>query len=241
MFFSNLLNEIKEEHLPVYLRYIWKMLALVMDQERELDNKSHELMLEELKTAIPIVVTNQPRKIYDVERRVDEMLEKGMPYGEINKEIAKLRKYSFQSYIKKNLKALATDPKSYHRCIQNIIGWNLSLGASTAIDENVDMDPQQVYEDPEGKVHYGEEAKKQVQLEWEESYCSQDYTDDYKRSIDAEAVGKSISEEEILMAIDKTGKKGLSWDCIAIWAIKLLSMVTTEELLEISQAAGTNL
>ena len=40
-----------------------------------------------------------------------------------------------------------------------VIGWNLTLGPTTAIDENVDMDPQQIYEDKRGKVHYGEEAK----------------------------------------------------------------------------------
>ena len=74
---------------------------------------------------MPIVVVNQPRKIYEVEKKVDELLKKGVPYKEINKEIAKLRKYSFQSYIRKNIKALATDPKSYHRCLQNITGWNL--------------------------------------------------------------------------------------------------------------------
>jgi len=57
---------------------------------------------------------------------------------------------------------LQTNPRGYHRCIQNIIGWNLTLGPTTAIDENVDMDPQQIYEDIRGKVHYGEEAKRQV-------------------------------------------------------------------------------
>ena len=74
-------------------------------------------MLNEMKTRIPVVVINQPKRIYDVERKIDEMLEKGVPYEEISKEISKLRKYSFQSYIKKNLQALQTDPKNYHRCI----------------------------------------------------------------------------------------------------------------------------
>ncbi len=71
------------------------MLDKVMNRGKGLDHEQHENMLNELKAAIPIVVVNQPRKIYDVERKVDEMLEKGMPFGEVNKEIAKLRKYSF--------------------------------------------------------------------------------------------------------------------------------------------------
>ena len=69
------------------------------------------------------------------------MLKKKVPYKKINKEIAKLRKYSFQSYVMKNINALTTDPKGCHRCIQNIIGWNITLGSATTINDNVDMDP----------------------------------------------------------------------------------------------------
>ncbi len=90
------------------------------------------------------------------------------------------------------------------------------MGPTTAIDENVDMDPQQIYEDIRGKVHYGEEAKRQVQKEWEDSYCSDEFNRQYKRDIDASRIVKSISEEEIMEAISKTGKKGLAWDCITI-------------------------
>ncbi len=55
---------------------------------------------------VPIVVINQPRKIYEVERKIDEMMANGASYKSISKEIGKLRKYSFQSYVKKNLQAL---------------------------------------------------------------------------------------------------------------------------------------
>ena len=103
MFFSNLLNEVKEKHLKYYLRYIWQMLCCIMNDDEVLNQETHEELLGELKDAIPIVVINQPRKIYEVEKRIDELLEQGAPYGQINKEIAKLRKYSFQAYIKKNL------------------------------------------------------------------------------------------------------------------------------------------
>jgi len=59
--------------------------------------------LAELKYEIPIVVTYSPRRIYDVERTIGQMLKEKKPYDQINKQISKLRKYSFQSYIKKNL------------------------------------------------------------------------------------------------------------------------------------------
>jgi hypothetical protein len=64
----------------------------------------------------------------------------------MKKEIAKLRKYSFQEYVQKNLQMLQSNPKGYHQCLKNLLGWNLTLGPSTAIEENVDMDPQQTYE-----------------------------------------------------------------------------------------------
>ncbi len=57
-----------------------------------------------------------------MERKIDQLLEEGATFERINKEIMKLRKYSFQSYVEKNLMALQTNPKAYHRCIQNVIG-----------------------------------------------------------------------------------------------------------------------
>jgi len=40
-----------------------------------------------------------------------------------------------------------------------MIGWNLELGTGTTIKESVDMDPQQVYEDTNGDVYYGDDAR----------------------------------------------------------------------------------
>ena len=40
-----------------------------------------------------------------------------------------------------------------------MIGWNLELSGGTMIEENMDMDPQQIYENQEAKIKYGEEAK----------------------------------------------------------------------------------
>jgi len=88
-----------------------------MNRQGGMNITEQEMLLEELKEKIPIVEINRPRRIYEVERRIDEMLKNGAPFKRINKEIGKLRKYSFQSYVKKNLKALSVNPKGYHRCI----------------------------------------------------------------------------------------------------------------------------
>ena len=66
---------------------------------------------------MPIIVDNKPQRIYDVEKRINEMIKEKVPYGEINKEIMKLRKYSFQTYVEKNLDALSANPKGYHQCV----------------------------------------------------------------------------------------------------------------------------
>ena len=142
MFFSNLLNEIKQKHIKFYLRYAVQMVSLVMNKDQELNTEKQKEILDELKSRLPIIRVNQPKRIYEVERKIDQLLKDGAAYERINKEIMKLRKYSFQSYVKKNLKALQINPKAYHRCIQNMIGWNLQLGPDTAINGDADLDPQ---------------------------------------------------------------------------------------------------
>ena len=240
MFYSNLLNDIKPKHVGAYMRYLLQMISCVMNGH-DLTRRDHELILKELKRSIPVVVTNKPSKIYDVEKKVNEMLEQRLPFEEINKQIGKLRKYSFSTYVKANLQALQYDPKAYHRCIQNIIGWNLTSGGDTAIGGEADLDPQQIYEDPGGEVYYGKEAKARVQLEWEESYRSHNYDSSFKHRIDTDLVVKSITKTEIVEAINKTGKKGLAWDCIATWAIKLISKLTATELLKVAEEAEADL
>ncbi len=106
-----------------------------------MNTEKQKEILDELKSRLPIIRVNQPKKIYEVERKIDQLLKNGVAYERINKEIMKLRKYSFQSYVKKNLKALQVNPKAYHRCIQNLIGWNLQLGPDTAINGDADLDP----------------------------------------------------------------------------------------------------
>ncbi len=43
------------------------------------------------------------------------------------------------------------------------------------------------------------------------------------------------------MAIHNTGKKGLAWDCLTIWAVKLISTTTPSELLRIAEKAEVEL
>ena len=65
--------------------------------------------------------------------------------------------------MRTNIKLLKRNPKKYHKCIQNIIGWNVELGQSVSIDNYSDLDCSQVYEDDKQKIHYGREAKEVVQ------------------------------------------------------------------------------
>ena len=48
---------------------------------------------------------------------------------------------------------------------------------------------------------------------------------------------ESLTDEEIITAIDKTGKKGLAWDCLAIWVLKLISKITVTELMTMMKEA----
>ncbi len=58
MFFSNLLNEIKEKHIRFYMRYAMQLVSLVMNENQELNTVKHQEILEELKCRIPIVEVN---------------------------------------------------------------------------------------------------------------------------------------------------------------------------------------
>ena len=56
MFFSGILNEIKEKHIKYYLRYVLQMIGMIL--RNELTQPKHEEILAELKTMVPIVVIN---------------------------------------------------------------------------------------------------------------------------------------------------------------------------------------
>jgi len=82
MFYSNLINEIKEKHIKYYLRYLLQMISMVMNDNKKEDGKRTLIMnadeqgmtyekqkkiLDELKEKIPLIVINKPRQIYQVE------------------------------------------------------------------------------------------------------------------------------------------------------------------------------
>lgn len=121
---SNLLNKIKDENVTSYLIYAVQLLNLAHDPDKwnaeniELNRRS---MLKEIR----VVVRNNPKNAYSLEEKIQTMIDEGTEFPVINTELNKLRKYSYSSYIQMNLAAQKTDPKKYHKALQNLIGWNL--------------------------------------------------------------------------------------------------------------------
>lgn len=66
--------------------------------------------------------------MYEVEKKVQKMLEEGRPYEQIKRDLEILQKYSFKTYVQENIRMIKTNPKKYHSCLQNIIGWNVNIG-----------------------------------------------------------------------------------------------------------------
>ena len=50
----------------------------------------------------------------------------------------------------------------------------------------------------------------------------------------------TFKDEEVKKALKKTGAKGVAWDCIPVWAIRLITALTATELIEVVQEAGVN-
>ncbi len=74
-------------------------------------------MMEE----IPILKFNSPKNMYGVEDEIKEMIEHGAPFVVINVQLQKLKKYSYTSFIETNLKMFSSDPKKYHKALQNLM------------------------------------------------------------------------------------------------------------------------
>lgn len=66
---------------------------------------------------VPIISSNKAIRMYEVDRKIEDMIERGEDSELITKEISKLRKYSYNDYVSNNLKFIGTDPKSYHKCL----------------------------------------------------------------------------------------------------------------------------
>ena len=89
----------------------------------------------------PIIIKDSPKKAYEITKTINDLLNKEVDPEIINRELCKLKKYSYELYIQENIKSLKINPKKYHQCIQNIIAWNIELGKNTAIDKQSDLDP----------------------------------------------------------------------------------------------------
>ena len=94
---------------------------------------------------LPIVKHNNPTVVYEIEKQISRLIQENADPSLINSEVAKLRKYSYQAYVKSNLNCLKTNPKEFHKCLQNIIKWNASEDNETSLDQQWDMDPSQCY------------------------------------------------------------------------------------------------
>ena len=84
---------------------------------------------------------------------------------------------------------------------------------NTSLNFQNEQKPSQVYQDKQGLVHYGPEAKAKARQEWHEQFNN----DKYKKvemEIDHLSVIKTIKNEEVVRAALRLKKKGTGWDCI---------------------------
>jgi len=162
------------------------------------------------------------------------MISAGTPSDLIQKKLNILRKYSFGSYVKNNIKLLKSNPKKYHKCLQNILKWNVEIGQEMGIEEQSDLDCSQVYQGKDGSIHYGSKAKLQAQEEWEDEYLSRQHRE-VQRFSDEEiaTIDKSITDEELVNAVNRLKQKGLAWDYIAHWVPKMLIRFAPVEIVMI--------
>lgn len=89
---------------------------------------------------VMVVVKNQPEVVYEIEKKIERLIADEVPNAEIQKQLNILRKYSYETYVKNNIKLLRSNPKEYHKCLQNIIQWNVELGQEMGLNEQSDMD-----------------------------------------------------------------------------------------------------
>ena len=80
-YYSNQLNQPKEQDLHNYLEYILKYLELVM--ENQLTQESFDRIKRTFTDKTIVVRRNQANMVYEVEKKVQKMLEKRMPYEQI--------------------------------------------------------------------------------------------------------------------------------------------------------------
>ncbi len=236
MVLSSIINDIKEEHVAPYLVYLLKLLNLAHKNNawnaRDLKNIRRELEEE-----IPLVVMNSPKNQYSVEKEIRKLIGEGAPFQVINTHLHRLRKYSYQSFIELNLLAQKTDPKNYHRALQNLIQWNVDL-EKPAIRSCCDADPSTTYKTETGEVIYNQAARCESQNEWklefEPEEDSREQPEPPSRH-DSELLLEFIPDQELFQAIKAVGKKSLSWDFITAWALKLMAVTKPKELIQVTK------
>ncbi len=67
-----------------------------------------------MKKEIPIIRKNDPKIIYDIEKKIRKMIDEEMDIEKINYEIKKLKKYNYSEYIKQSIQMIKKNPKKYH-------------------------------------------------------------------------------------------------------------------------------
>lgn len=63
--------------------------------EGNYDRLAQEKDAKEMLKRIPVVERQKSEKLYKIDRKVNEMLQKGTKYKDIVKEVQKMRKYSY--------------------------------------------------------------------------------------------------------------------------------------------------
>ena len=115
MFFSEKINNPKIQELQHYLKYNiehWKLVT-----QRNMNKKTLKHIQENLLNKVPIIVRNNPKKIYEIEKKIAKLIKNNVNPITLDYHIKKLRKYSYDSYIKTNIKSLSKNPKKYHKCL----------------------------------------------------------------------------------------------------------------------------
>ena len=84
--------------------------------EDDLDQESLERIQRTFTDRTMVVMRNKANVVYEVEKKVQRMLEEGRPYEQIKRELNILQKYSYKTYIQENIKLLKTNAKKYHQC-----------------------------------------------------------------------------------------------------------------------------
>ena len=115
MFFSEKINNPKMQELQYYLKYNiehWKLVT-----RNRMNKETMEQIQKNLLDKVPIIVKNNPNKIYEIEKKISKLIESNIDPKTLDYHIKKLRKYNYDSYIKTNIKSLSKNPKKYHKCL----------------------------------------------------------------------------------------------------------------------------